>query len=246
MTNILLLEDDNTLGASLTERLQKEQFTVVWARTIHDAKQVLKDNLFDLLILDIRLPDGSGLNLGRDIRMESDVPIIFLTAMNSAELRLNGYEMGADDFIPKPFHLRELILRIKKVLTNRGQGVDDLTISGLRLIRSGFAIEFTNGHKEILAQRDFELLFLLAKASPNVVSREAIINNLWKNEPAPNSRTIDNAIVRLRAHLKAGSEKAPPEKASAEKAAAEQYNTPKTSADTHLRTVRGIGYQWIT
>lgn len=231
MTNILLLEDDITLGASLKERLQKEQFSVIWAQTIHDAKQVLKDTHFALLILDIRLPDGSGLNLGRDIRMESDVPIIFLTAMNSAELRLDGYEMGADDFIPKPFHLKELILRIKKVLTNRGQIIGDLAISGITLIRSGFAIEFSDGHKEFLAQRDFELLFLLAKASPNVVSREAIIDNLWRNEPAPNTRTIDNAIVRLRSHLKAASEKA---------------STVNPSADSHLKTVRGIGYQWVT
>lgn len=220
MTNILLLEDDATLGASLKERLQKEQFSVLWAQTVQEAKDLFKENHFDLLILDIRLPDGSGLSLGREIRMDSDVPIIFLTAMNSAELRLDGYELGADDFIPKPFHLRELILRIKKVLTSRGHVLGDLSISGMTLIRPGFAIQFSDGHKETLAQRDFELLFLLAKASPNVVSREEIVDHLWKNEPAPNSRTIDNAIVRLRAHL-------------------------RKRADTHLKTVRGIGYQWL-
>lgn len=220
MTNILLLEDDTTLGSSLKERLQKEQCSVIWAQTVQDAVELFSKNRFDLLILDIRLPDGSGLAFGRDIRMSSDVPIIFLTAMNSAELRLDGYEMGADDFIPKPFHLRELILRIKKVLTSRGHILGDISVSGMTLFRAGFAIQFSDGHRETLAQRDFELLFLLAKASPNIVSREEIIDQLWKNEPTPNSRTIDNAIVRLRAHL-------------------------RKRTDSHLKTVRGIGYQWF-
>jgi len=178
MTNILLLEDDTTLGSSLKERLQKEQCSVIWAQTVQDAVELFSKNRFDLLILDIRLPDGSGLAFGRDIRMSSDVPIIFLTAMNSAELRLDGYEMGADDFIPKPFHLRELILRIKKVLTSRGHILGDISISGMTLFRAGFSIQFSDGHRETLAQRDFELLFLLAKASPNIVSREEIIDQL--------------------------------------------------------------------
>src|SRR5215510_16421471 len=116
MKRLLLVEDDRSLGATLHERLLREKYEVAWVETKQSALKKLNEGLWDLVILDIRLPDGSGFELARHIKQNTALPIMFMTALSTAEHRLEGFEIGAEEFIPKPFHLRELLLRVKHVL----------------------------------------------------------------------------------------------------------------------------------
>ncbi len=223
MSSLLLVEDDMSLGATLVERLQKENFQVRWARTIAEAERELRAAPVHLAILDIGLPDGSGFDLARKIKAAARTPIIFLTALNSAENRLEGYEIGADEFIPKPFHLRELILRIGRVLHVHAPSRE--VKSGELLINfDSMSVSFPDGHSEHPAPRDFKLLQLLIESAPNVVSREQVLRMIFPDastqDELPTERTIDNSILRLRQLL-------------------------RRAPGDYIRSVRGIGYQWI-
>jgi DNA-binding response OmpR family regulator len=116
MSRVLLVEDDQSLGRILTERLEKERLDVSWVQNIAGAEAALEQGGWDLAILDVKLPDGSGFGLARRIKRTTLVPLMFMTAMNSAENRLEGFEIGADEYLPKPFHLKEFILRVRHVL----------------------------------------------------------------------------------------------------------------------------------
>ncbi len=228
MKSLLLVEDDRTLAETLSERLAKEGYDVTWMDRVETAKVETSRKRFDLLILDVGLPDGSGFELAKNLRakpvgeLNRDTPFVFLTAMTSAEYRLEGYELGAEEYIPKPFHLRELLLRVKHVLENHSS--PELLHLGDRVIFWD-ALEVRDGATaqsnitERIQPRDAQLLRLLVTRSPAVVSRDEILNKIWGEENFPSSRTVDNAIVRLRQSL----------------------------GDVHagrIRSVRGVGYQW--
>lgn len=223
MTTLLLVEDDESLGATLFERLEKERYAVLWARSIAEAESKMKESSPDLAILDIGLPDGSGIDLAKSIKARSRIPIVFLTALNSAENRLEGYELGADEFIPKPFHLRELLLRVERVLS-RGSPAREVRSGEVVVNFDSMSVTFPDGSIEYPASRDFKLLQLLVESAPNVVSRERVLKMIFpttsSEQELPTERTIDNSILRLRQMLK------------------------KVSGD-YIRSVRGIGYQWI-
>ena len=119
MPRVLLVEDDASLGRTLTERLERERLEVVWARTVAEAQAQLQGQSWDLAILDVKLPDGSGFGLARELKRTSLTPVMFMTALNSAENRLEGFEIGADEYLPKPFHLKEFILRVRHVLATQ-------------------------------------------------------------------------------------------------------------------------------
>jgi len=143
MTSILLVEDDRSLGATLRERLGEEGYTVTWAESCGAATSALGAGAFDLLLVDVGLPDGDGFELVRSFGSDAP-PIIFLTAMTSAEHRLTGFELGAVDYVPKPFHLKELLLRIKRVIestrTSRRVMVGTSTID-----RESMSLRFEDG-----------------------------------------------------------------------------------------------------
>ncbi len=218
MKRLLLVEDDRSLGATLHERLLREKYDVAWVETKQRALKKLDEGIWDLVILDIGLPDGSGFELARHIKEKTKLPIMFMTALSTAEHRLEGFEIGAEEFIPKPFHLRELLLRVEHVL--------EIHPVRHRVSCNGRVIELENrsivqpdGRREIPAARDFELLQLLITSSPRVISRNQILDELWGEDKFLNQRTIDNMIVRLR----------------------------QTLGDTNgncIRSVRGVGYQW--
>lgn len=219
MNSILLIEDDETLGGTLSERLEKEGYHLHWSKTLSDAVSTFAASRFDLALVDIGLPDGSGFTFAREAKASSNTPIIFLTAMNSAEYRLEGFEIGADDYVPKPFHLKELLLRIKKVLeaANSGRATrNDRVVLNLESL----SITLPDGRTEYPIPRDFELLKLLMESAPKVLSRQEAISRLWNSDTEVTPRTVDNAIVRLRAHL-------------------------GEIGDRYIRSVRGVGYQWI-
>jgi two-component system phosphate regulon response regulator PhoB len=215
---ILLVEDDESLGSTLVERLSEEPYEMTWVRTVKDALIALASRSFDLHLLDIGLPDGSGFNVAREIKLTSHTPIIFLTAMNSAEYRLEGFEIGCDDYIPKPFHLKELLLRIAKVFEGRLEQKTKRS-SGMVLHAESYSVVLPDGRTAELTQRDFELLSFLIEVSPRTVSRQDILERVFQSD-AQTSRTVDNSIVRIRTAL-------------------------GTFGEGKLRSVRGVGYQWL-
>ncbi len=218
MTRLLLVEDDRSLGATLRERLAREGYEVVWVETQARAVAEFKSVWWDLVILDVGLPDGSGFDLAREIKSSSATPIVFMTALGSAENRLEGFEIGAEEFIPKPFHLRELLIRVRHVLDNHAvkphigcnQRVIDL---------NSRAIVQPDGEREYPPFKEFQMLQLLIVAAPRVVSRDEILDALWGEESVPNHRTVDNMIVKLRHSL-------------------------GDAGGQYIRSVRGVGYQW--
>ena len=218
MKQLLLVEDDQTLGITLQERLSKEGHAVDWAKTIRDAREFFEKKRYDLLVLDVGLPDGSGLDFARDVKLASNAAVIFLSAMSSAEYRLEGFELGAEDYIPKPFHLKELLLRISKILGAQPSAV--LTAGVVTLDPASLAVVFSDGSREFLAKRDFQILRVLVERAPEALSREQILSAVTEEAEGQSGRTIDNAIMRLRQVLK------------------------KSEADP-IRSVRGIGYQWV-
>lgn len=218
MTRLLLVEDDRSLGATLGDRLAREGYEVVWVETQAGAQSQLKDAWWDLVILDVGLPDGSGFDLARNIKSVSAVPVIFMTALSSAENRLEGFEIGAEEFIPKPFQLRELLLRIKHVLDNHA--VRPQIACNERTIDLGSrAIVQPDGQREYPPFKEFQMLQLLIVSSPRIISRDEILDALWGENSLPNHRTVDNMIVKLRHSL-------------------------GDTGGQFIRSVRGIGYQW--
>jgi len=218
MKRLLLVEDDRSLGATLHERLLREKYDVAWVETKQRALKKLDEALWDLVILDIGLPDGSGFELARHIKETKKLPIMFMTALSTAEHRLEGFEIGAEEFIPKPFHLRELLLRVAHVL-ERHPVRHQASCNGRVIEFESRTIIQPDGQRDIPAARDFELLQLLVASSPAVVSRNQILDELWGEDKFLNQRTIDNMIVRLRQTL-------------------------GDSSSSCIRSVRGVGYQW--
>lgn len=222
-SRVFLLEDDQSLGVTLTERLCKEGFEVQWAKSVADVNKTELANRFDLLILDVGLPDGSGFDVAKEVREVADVPLIFLTAQSSAESRLRGYEIGAEEYIPKPFHLRELFLRIQHVLANHARSqkisIGDVTIdfASLWIEAKGAAGDLV---KEKLNPKEARVLRLLIEHSPKVVSRDELLDRVWGEAEFPSNRTVDNVIVRLRQLL-------------------------GPTVGQNIVSVRGIGYQWV-
>jgi two-component system phosphate regulon response regulator PhoB len=218
MKRLLLVEDDRSLGATLNERLIREKYDVSWVETKQSALKKLAEGLWDLVILDIGLPDGSGFELARQIKGNTSLPIMFMTALSTAEHRLEGFEMGAEEFIPKPFHLRELLLRVQHVLENHPV-LHQVTCHGRTVELDNRAIVQPDGKREHPPARDFDLLQLLITSSPRVISRNQILDSLWGEDKFLNQRTIDNMVVRLRQML-------------------------GDTDSTCIRSVRGVGYQW--
>lgn len=220
MRQILLLEDDLSLGETLTERLSKE-YKVFWARTVTEAKTILQQQSgLDLVILDVGLPDGTGFEVAKMIRDQKLPPLfLFLTAQSDAEARLNGFEIGAEEFIPKPFHLKELLIRVKHVLDQHAPH-SEIKVEGLVINFNTMSVKSADGKIEYPPVTDLKILHLLIERAPRVVSRDEIINEVWGVDKNPSHRTIDNTIVRLRQLFGA-------------------------KGEDYIRSVRGVGYQWF-
>ena len=218
MKAVLLVEDDRSLGATLRERLSREGYQVSWVETKQAALKKLADGLWDLIILDVSLPDGSGFELARHVKANLSVPIMFMTALGTAENRLEGFEIGAEEFLPKPFHLRELLLRLQHVFEQHPVH-HRIACNGRTIELDSRVILQPDGEREYLPARDFELLELLITNAPRAVSRNEIIDRLWGEDKLGNQRTVDNMIVHLRQSL--------------------------GDIDSEfIRSVRGVGYQW--
>ncbi len=218
MTRVLLVEDDPSLGRTLSERLAREPLTVQWVRTVADARTELSGGAWDLAIIDVTLPDGSGFGLARVVRKETATPIMFMTALSSAESRLEGFEIGAEEYLPKPFHLKEFLIRVRRLLA-RQRPRESMNVGGFTVDFDAMSVESPDGAKVFLQVRDNRVLRLLVDAAPRVVDRSEILDRVWGQDRFPTPRAVDNAIVRLRQAL-------------------------GDAEGRRIRSVRGVGYQW--
>jgi DNA-binding response OmpR family regulator len=220
MYNLLLLEDDYALSETLTYYLKSEGFSVSLSNNIESSEEILKTEKIDLAILDITLPDGSGLDLCKNMRKTKDIPIIFLTAMDEEEDIIKGFDIGADDYVTKPFKARELLSRIKSLLRRTVKSKDDIIkIEDIVIDPKQYKV-YKNGKETDITSLEFRLLLFLIENKGQVLSREQILSSMWDNfDKYVNDNTLTVYIKRIR-----------------EKIESDPLN-PKI-----IKTVRGIGY----
>ena len=201
-SRVLIIEDEPDIRKTIDYNLSKESFEVVQAASIQEGERVLASNKIDVIILDLMLPDGSGLTLCRDIKSDSKlkhIPVIILTAKTEEVDRVVGFELGADDYVTKPFSQKELNARIKSLLRrSKPQSSSDIVeFTDLKIDR--ITKRVYRKDKEItLGPTEFKLLDFFIKNPKRVYSREQLLNNVWGENIYVESRTVDVHIRRLR------------------------------------------------
>jgi two-component system alkaline phosphatase synthesis response regulator PhoP len=204
-TRLLLVEDERNVAETLMERLRAEGFQVQRADSAASARRAIAASEVELALLDVGLPDGNGFELARLLREHAPgTAIIFLTAYAAPEDRVRGLELGADDYIGKPFNFRELLLRINNCL-KRAQELRRVPGEIQGQVRIGRAlVDFerfsatVQGESVALTHKECAVLRLLAERVGKAVSRDEILDRAWSADEFPTSRTVDNFIVRLR------------------------------------------------
>jgi two-component system response regulator RegX3 len=224
---ILVVEDEEAIVRPLTAALERDGFAVEVAGTAARAIELGRTITPDLVLLDLMLPDGSGFDVCRELTRSGDLPVIMLTARSDEADRIVGLELGADDYIVKPFSAREVIARIRAVLRRaapRPAGDDDgpLDIGGLRLDPERRQVEL-DGEQLELARKEFELLERLMRAAGTVVTRQQLIEDVWDMNWFGSTKTLDVHISSLRKKL--GDDPARPR---------------------FIHTVRGVGFRLAT
>ena len=206
MNRILIVEDESSFSEALSFLLIKEGFEVSIAENGRKALELFKSGTFDLILLDLMIPEISGIEVCRSIRTTSAVPIIMLTAKDSEVDKVVGLELGADDYVTKPYSSRELLARIKAVL--RRGNVDDSTQSDASSLTAGrirMDIEHhhvtVNGIAVALPLKEFELLEFLLRNAGRVLTRGQLIDRVWGGDYYGDTKTLDVHIKRLRSKI---------------------------------------------
>ena len=198
--NIFLLEDDEAIGIALTYSLQSEGYEVMLAKSIREAKSVIDNNTFSLYLLDLTLPDGSGYDICKAVKAQGDYPVIFLTAYDDEANVVMGFDLGADDYIAKPFRLKELLARIKSVLRRYSKDSADgiINIKNVK-INTNEAKVFKNGEEIILTAMEYRLLLTMLNNRGIVLTRNRLLEDIWDVEgDFVNDNTLTVYIKRLR------------------------------------------------
>lgn len=219
--DIFLLEDDNAIGIGLSYSLKNEGYSVTVAKTVKDAFKIIKERNFSLYILDLTLPDGSGYDVCTEIKKIGDFPVIFLTAYDDEVNVIMGLELGADDYISKPFRVKELLARIKTVLRRNNKETADgiITIGNIR-INTNEAKVYKGNEEIILTAMEYRLLLTFVNNRGIVLSRQKLLEDIWDVAgDFVNDNTLTVYIKRLRDKI----EEDPAEPAI-------------------IKTVRGLGY----
>lgn len=198
MPHILLIEDDERLGALVQEYLESAGFAVLHALTGAAGLRMVTQHSPDLVVLDLMLPDKDGLDVCREIRADSTVPIIMLTARGDAMDRIVGLELGADDYLPKPFEPRELLARIRAILRRGQSKAEDVLHFGRLSINRAAHQVLLAGELCDLTHYQYDLLLLLAERAGRVLTREFIMDALKSEAIDAFDRSIDVHISRIR------------------------------------------------
>ena len=218
--NVFLLEDDEAIGIGLKYSLENEGYTVTIATSVESAFEIINKEKFALYILDLTLPDGSGYDVCKKIKSIGDFPVIFLTAYDDEVNVVMGLELGADDYISKPFRVKELIARIKSVLRRYNRENKGIIKIGNVLINTNKATVFKNGQEVILTAMEYKLFLILLNNRGNILSRNKLLEYIWDVEgDFVNDNTLTVYIKRLRDKIE-----------------------DDPSAPMIIKTIRGLGY----
>lgn len=218
---IFVLEDDDAIGIGLTYSLENEGYTVTLAKTVSDAERIINSENFALYILDLTLPDGSGYDVCRTIKKKVDLPVIFLTAYDDEVNVVMGFDLGADDYITKPFRVKELLVRIKSVLRRYNkESADGIVRVKDLVINTNEAKVYKNNQEIILTAMEYRLLLILLNNRGSVLSRNQLLENIWDIDgDFVEDNTLTVYIKRLRDKIE------------------EDPTKP-----VYIKTIRGLGY----
>jgi DNA-binding response OmpR family regulator len=200
---VLLVEDDPSLAMGLCDALEFEGFRVVHTELGSEAIEQARKHSPDCILLDLMLPDLNGYQVCEQIRRtDLRTPILMLTARGQEADKVRGFELGADDYVTKPFHIEELLARIQAVLRRARPAVHRLTLGDVVVDLT--AMRATAGGREFhLTHREFEVLRYLAEREPNVVSRSELLREVWGYLDSPTTRSVDHAVARIRKKIEA-------------------------------------------
>ncbi len=199
---VLLVEDEHSIGNLVRSYLQKDGYRVVWVRSGEEALIELARHAVRIVLLDIGLPGMDGFEVCRKMRARSSVPIVMLTARDEEPDRVAGLEVGADDYVPKPFSPRELVARIKAILRRSEQNVPDEALAlGTVALKRGAREVTVDGRTVDLTVKEFDLLACLLEHQDIVLSREQLLEQVWGMTYAGGTRTVDVHVAQLRRKL---------------------------------------------
>ncbi len=226
MTRVLVVEDEESFSEAIAFMLGKEGFEVTVAATGIAALEIFDQKGADLVLLDLMLPGMSGTEVCRNIRTKSNVPIIMVTAKADEVDKVVGLEIGADDYVTKPFSSRELVARIRAVL-RRHTDVEDITIPSMILEVGPVRMDIerhtvsVRGESVAMPLKEFDLLELLMRNTGRVLTRGQLIDRVWGSDYVGDTKTLDVHIKRIRSKIEA-----------------------EPAEPVHLLTVRGLGYKF--
>ena len=219
MKTILLVEDNETIVMGLKYSLEQEGFKVISALNMSESKKILGQEEINLVLLDIGLPDGNGFDICKEIKQKQDIPVIFLTAQDEETSVVLGLDLGADDYIVKPFRTRELISRINSVLRRYGKKEESSNIIKYKNIKIDInkATVFKDNEEIFLTSLEYKILLLLFTNQNRLITREQLLERIWDIAGNfVNDNTLTVYIKRIREKL---------------------------GDDTIIKTVRGLGYR---
>lgn len=223
---ILVVDDETHLAAGIRENLEAEGYRTEVAHDGTTGLERLRTEPFDLVVLDVMMPNMDGVELCARLRREGvQTPVLFLTVKGDPDDRVRGFEAGGDDYLTKPFHLKELLLRVAAILRRsswyQSGSATTLAFGGNRVDFTTYEARAWDGIVHSLTHKEAMILRALAEQAGQIVTREEILDRVWGYEVFPSTRTIDNFIVRLRKRFERNPE-----------------------APAHFHTVRGVGYRF--
>jgi two-component system alkaline phosphatase synthesis response regulator PhoP len=223
---ILVVDDEAHLADGIRENFEAEGYDTAVAYDGLAGLAAIRADRFDLVVLDVMMPNMDGIELCAQLRRDGiQTPVLFLTVKGAAEDRVRGFDAGGDDYLAKPFHLKELLLRVAAILRRsswyQASGSAALEFGGNRIDFKTYEARAWDGSEHSLTHKEAMILRALADQPGNIVTREDVLDRVWGYEVFPSTRTIDNFIVRLRKRFERNPE-----------------------APAHFHTVRGVGYRF--
>jgi two-component system, OmpR family, alkaline phosphatase synthesis response regulator PhoP len=225
--SILVVDDEQHLAAGIRENLEAEGYETDVAHDGRTGLELIRGKRFDLIVLDVMMPNMDGLELCAQLRREGrQTPVLFLTVKGDVADRVRGFEAGGDDYLAKPFHLRELLLRVAAILRRNSwyqSSTATLPFGGNTIDFKTYEARAWDGSEHALTHKEAMILKALSERAGQIVTREEILDRVWGYEVFPSTRTIDNFIVRLRKRFERNPEQ-----------------------PAHFHTVRGVGYRFTS